>query len=90
MSPDGNSRDSPSLPCSDNSQEMGEINPLACPVSESQFRTFSLISFCPEDARMNKDDICPQRAYDLEGEMQRDINYIGDRHVNDATPFLLC
>ena len=81
MSPDGNSCDCPSLPCSDNSQQKGEINPLACPVSESQFRTFSLISFWPEDARMNKDGICPLRAYNLEGEVQRDINYIGDCHV---------
>ena len=30
---------------------------------------------------MNKDGICPLRAYNLEGEVQRDINYIGDCHV---------
>lgn len=36
MSLDGNSCDYPSLPCSDNLQEIGEINPLACQVSESQ------------------------------------------------------
>lgn len=36
MSLDGNSCDYPSLPSSDNLQEIEEINPLACQVSESQ------------------------------------------------------
>ena len=65
MSLDGNSCDYPSLPCSDNLQETGEINPLACRVSESQFRTFILISVWPEDPMKNKDDIYLQRAYNL-------------------------
>lgn len=65
MSLDENSCDSPSLPCSDNLQEIGEISPLACRVSESQFRTFILISLWPEDPMKNKDDIYLQRAYNL-------------------------
>ena len=36
MSLDGNSCDYPSLPSSDNLQEIEKINPLACQVSESQ------------------------------------------------------
>ena len=65
MSLDGNSCDYPSLPCSDNLQETGEINPLACRVSESKFRTFILISVWPEDPMKNKVDIYLQRAYNL-------------------------
>lgn len=81
MSFDGNSREYPSLPRLDNLQKTGEINPLACQASEFQFRTCILVSFWSEDAKMNKGDLCPQRAYSFEGEMPGDIHYIEDCHI---------